>query len=369
MEIYKCSSLKYIFTPSMLFSLKQLEQIEVKECNTMEQVIREDEEGATIHTLTLPKLSFVKIERCSNLTNFYLGSQPLEIPNLWVITIAECPKMTAFSSTISRKSEKVIEERDVEDNITVLFCDKVVIPHLENLKLSSINIQKIWHHPSYSPERNQMFSTLRSLCLEDLPKLKDTCFENSFEFPCLRDLTLKNCPLLKTFISKSVCEDKPQIHQPTQTNNSAVLNEKVVFPRLEKLLIQGCDSLEEIIELQALNASEAQSTSATRSTMAETMMTKFVFPRLTHLGLDKVPSLKSFYSRMHTTQWPSLKFMKVIECPRAQIFCEVEIPNQQPLFCVNEVCSLIVYIPCSLLEFISNSNEVPYKLPFELTQI
>ncbi|XP_052880953.1 probable disease resistance protein At4g27220 [Gossypium arboreum] len=61
-EIYKCSSLKYIFAPSMLFSLKQLEQIEVKECNTMEQVIREDEEGVTIHTLTLPKLSFVKIE-------------------------------------------------------------------------------------------------------------------------------------------------------------------------------------------------------------------------------------------------------------------------------------------------------------------
>ncbi|KAG4181667.1 hypothetical protein ERO13_A10G241480v2 [Gossypium hirsutum] len=359
MEIYKCSSLKYIFTPSMLFSLKQLEQIEVKECNTMEQVIREDEEGATIHTLTLPKLSFVKIERCSNLTNFYLGSQPLEIPNLWVITIAECPKMTAFSSTISRKSEKVIEERDVEDNITVLFCDKVVIPHLENLKLSSINIQKIWHHPSYSPERNQMFSTLRSLCLEDLPKLKDTCFENSFEFPCLRDLTLKNCPLLKTFISKSVCEDKPQIHQPTQTNNSAVLNEKVVFPRLEKLLIQGCDSLEEIIELQALNASEAQSTSATRSTMAETMMTKFVFPRLTHLGLDKVPSLKSFYSRMHTTQWPSLKFMKVIECPRAQIFCEVEIPNQQPLFCVNECFPNLKLL--NLQFFPETSTTLPYS--------
>ncbi|XP_052477560.1 uncharacterized protein LOC128033669 [Gossypium raimondii] len=181
-----------------------------------------------------------------------------------------------------------------------------------------------------------MFSTLWSLCLEDLPKLKDTCFENGFEFPYLRDLTLTNCPLLRTFISKSVCGDEPQIHQPTETNNSAVLNQKVVFPRLEKLLIQGCDSLEEIIELQALNANEAQSTSATRSTMAETVTTKFVFPHLTHLGLDKVPSLKSFYSRMHTTQWPSLKFMKVIECPKAQIFGEVEIPNQQPLFCVNE---------------------------------
>ncbi|KAG4128055.1 hypothetical protein ERO13_D10G253700v2 [Gossypium hirsutum] len=336
MEIYKCSSLNYIFTPSMLLSLKQLRRIEVKECNAMEQVIREDEEEATIHNLIFPKLSFVKIEMCSNLTNFYLGSRPLEIPNLWDITIAECAKMRAFSSTISRKSEKVIDEQDVEDDTAALFCDKVVIPRLMNLKLSSINIHKIWHHPSYSPERNQMFPTLQSLCLEDPPKLKDTCFENGFEFPYLRDLTLTNCPLLRTIISKSVCGDETQIHQPTQTNNSAVLNQKVVFPWLKKLLIQGCDSLEEIIELQALNANEAQSTSATRSTMAETVMTKFVFPRLTHLGLDKVPSLKSFCSRMHTTQWPSLKFMKVIECPKAQIFGEVEIPNQQPLFCVNE---------------------------------
>ncbi|PPD81530.1 hypothetical protein GOBAR_DD21516 [Gossypium barbadense] len=252
MEIYKCSSLNYIFTPSMLLSLKQLRRIEVKECNAMEQVIREDEEEATIHNLIFPKLSFVKIEMCSNLTNFYLGSRPLEIPNLWDITIAECAKMRAFSSTISRKSEKVIDEQDVEDDTAALFCDKVVIPRLMNLKLSSINIHKIWHHPSYSPERNQMFPTLQSLCLEDPPKLKDTCFENGFEFPYLRDLTLTNCPLLRTIISKSVCGDETQIHQPTQTNNSAVLNQKV------------------------------------------------------------------------------------IECPKAQIFGEVEIPNQQPLFCVNE---------------------------------
>ncbi|KAK8334608.1 hypothetical protein V6Z12_A10G282100 [Gossypium hirsutum] len=45
---------------------------------------------------------------------------------------------------------------------------------------------------------------------------------------------------------------------------------------------------------------------------------------------------------MHTTQWPSLKHMEVIECPKAHIFApkcpksQVEISNQQPLFCVNE---------------------------------
>ncbi|MBA0780985.1 hypothetical protein Gotri_005021, partial [Gossypium trilobum] len=57
-NFYKCSSLKYIFTSSMLLSLKQLWRIEVKECNTMEQVIREDKEEATAHEFTFPELSF-----------------------------------------------------------------------------------------------------------------------------------------------------------------------------------------------------------------------------------------------------------------------------------------------------------------------
>ncbi|KAG8479961.1 hypothetical protein CXB51_024976 [Gossypium anomalum] len=387
MEFYKCSTLMYIFTPFMLLSLKQLLQIEVKECSIMEQVIREDEEEATTHELKFPQLFHVKMESCSNLTNFYLGSRALKFPSLISITIADCPKMTALSSSISKRSEKVIGEQDVEDNTAALFCDKVLIPNLQWLLLFSINIHKIWHHPSssslthltYLPvegchnlkylfpsflvkdlvqlhnlkiedcnmmeqviftdglgaedqwRNHTIFSKLEWLSLEDLPKLKGTCFENEFEFPCLRGLTLKNCPLLKTFISKSVSGDEPQIHQPTQTNDSAVLNQKVVFPNLENLHIQNCDSLEEIIELQGLTANESLSTSATRSTMAETVMTKFVFLHVRNLVLDKVRSLN-----MHTTQWPSLEQMKVIECPKAQIFGEVEIPNQQPLFCVNE---------------------------------
>ncbi|XP_016719217.2 uncharacterized protein [Gossypium hirsutum] len=375
-KFYKCSSLKYIFTSSMLLSLKQLERINVQECDTMEQVIREDEEEATTHEFTFPKLSSVEIKACSNLTNFYLGSRALEFPKLSGIRIVRCPKMTAFSSSISRESEKVIGEQGVGDNTTTLFCDKVVIPNLEYLTLSSINIHEIWHHPSSSSlkhlqvegchnlkylfpsfllkdlvmlqrleikdcnvmeqviftdglgaedqwRNHTIFSKLELLSLGDLPKLTNFCFQNYSEFPCLKELTLKKCPLLKTFISKSVCGDEPQIHQPTQTNDSAVLNEKVVFPRLEKLRIQNCDSLEEIIELQGLIANESQSTSATRSTMAETVTTK-------------LPRLKSFFSRMHTSQWPSLKQMDVIECPKAQIFGEVQISNQQPLFCVNE---------------------------------
>ncbi|TYH00682.1 hypothetical protein ES288_A10G298600v1 [Gossypium darwinii] len=59
MEFYKCSSLKYIFTLSMLLSLDHLGTIKVKECSIMEQVIREDEEEATTHEFTFPKLSCI----------------------------------------------------------------------------------------------------------------------------------------------------------------------------------------------------------------------------------------------------------------------------------------------------------------------
>ncbi|KAG8479953.1 hypothetical protein CXB51_024970 [Gossypium anomalum] len=402
MEFYKCSSLKYIFTPSMLLSLKQLDRIEVKECNTMEQVIREEEE-ATIHKLTFPKLSFVKIEACSNLTNFYLGSRPLEFPKLTDITIVDCPKMTAFSSSVSRESgdasENVVGEGDIDDNTANFFSDKVVIPLLMDPKLSSVNIHSIWHHPSSSSLRylyhlrvegchnlkylfpsflvkhlvqlkilqiwdcnmmeqvifmdglgaedqwrnHRIFSKLDLLSLKDLPKLISFCFQNYSEFPCLTNLRLKKCPFLKAFISISVSRDEPRDDQHLQASNLVVHNlahhnEKVVFPSLEKLQIQNCDSLEEIIEAQGLIAN----TSTTQSIVRETMTIKFVFPKLIYLGLNKVPRLKSFCSRMGTTQWPSLKHMEVIECPKANIFAPkcskspVEISNQQPLFCVNE---------------------------------
>ncbi|KAG4127716.1 hypothetical protein ERO13_D10G232050v2, partial [Gossypium hirsutum] len=80
--------------------------------------------------------------------------------------------------------------------------------------------------------RNQMFfSELELLWLKELPKLTSLCFENCFEFQCLTDLELTNCPLLKTFITKCVSEDEPKIGQHVQASNlevhnSSLLNEK-----------------------------------------------------------------------------------------------------------------------------------------------
>ncbi|PPD73457.1 hypothetical protein GOBAR_DD29619 [Gossypium barbadense] len=128
LQFYKCSSLKYIFTPSMLLSLNLLRRIEVEECSSMEQVVREEEEAMT-HKFTFLSLLSVTIKSCSNSTNFHLGSQALEFPELRNITIEECPKMTAFSSSVSRESgdasESVVGEGGIYDNTATFFSNKV----------------------------------------------------------------------------------------------------------------------------------------------------------------------------------------------------------------------------------------------------
>ncbi|XP_022719901.1 uncharacterized protein LOC111277752 [Durio zibethinus] len=240
------------------------------------------------------------------------------------------------------------------------------------------------------------FPKLEILVLDDLPKLRRFCYGNYFEFPFLIGFRIKKCSALKTFISGFAIENETQIAQRGVEDNStavddslSLFNEKVAFPSLERLTIIGggswrnichdqfhrdsfcklnllwvhdcdrllyvfpfdmrgrlekleemgiscCDSLEEIFEPQGLNVSELQAVTTNQSV-------RFVFPNLQILRLSMLPKLKSFCSRIHTAEWPSLKKMCVYGCDKVEIFASENLNfgetsiNQQSLFWVNEV--------------------------------
>lgn len=114
--------------------------------------------------------------------------------------------------------------------------------------------------------------------------------------------------------------------------------------KLKELHIWNCASLEEIIGAHELNSYESHVINATQSTIM------FVLPRVTFLGLSTLPKLKCFYSKIHTTEWPSLIELQVIGCSKVEIFAgeylnlqevqresQLEISTQQPLFWVSKV--------------------------------
>ncbi|EOY10238.1 NB-ARC domain-containing disease resistance protein, putative [Theobroma cacao] len=167
----------------------------------------------------------------------------------------------------------------------------IMFPKLEKLKLSSINIERIWHYQlpsgSYSMQNltsliiegcdnlkhvlscsmaeclQQLksfevidcrciqeivateeikedgkratisFPLLNSLKLKALQKLIGFCHENYFlEFPSLKILEIEHCLKLKGFINKSMSKDIT-----IGSTTEALFNEQVAFPNLEKVTI------------------------------------------------------------------------------------------------------------------------------------
>ncbi|XP_017976579.1 PREDICTED: uncharacterized protein LOC108662044 [Theobroma cacao] len=278
--------------------------------------------------------------------------------------------------------------------------------YVQNLRLLIVkgcrNIEEIIFIEGLAEEgvMSQLFLKLDILELHDLPKLMRFCRGSYFEFPLLGTLVIENCPALKTFISNSTLTNYTHICQTVEGNNldidlAPLFSEKVAFPQLEELQIISmancrkiwpdqlvgdsfcklnhlkvlrcnrllnifplsmkarlqnldefhvthCYSLEEIFEPEVLNASELHAVTATQSIVEETT-TNIVFPKQTYLELRMLPRLRSFYSRIDTTEWPSLKKMQIYGCDKVEIFALENIlgfgesTNWQPLFWVNGV--------------------------------
>ena len=126
-----------------------------------------------------------------------------------------------------------------------------------------------------------------------------------------------------------------KVHSCLKLSNIFPLDMLGRLQRLKNLEIVECASLEDIFGPELTKAA---------------INTKFVFPLVTYLNLSRLPKLKSFYSRMHTTEWPSLRKMDVYGCDKVEIFA-LECPNsqetqdqsqlvpiQKPLFWINKVC-------------------------------
>ncbi|GLT32034.1 hypothetical protein SLA2020_067280 [Shorea laevis] len=376
-----CHKVKNLFSSSIARRLLHLQEISVTDCSNMEEIVDDEEQGSrndiveatepkfgqvlrSLRLRRLPKLSgLIKSCRHMPLFNEQVAFPNLEKLQLSWINVNLIWHASITSSYIEKLTKLIIENCD---NLEYLFTSSlarglVMLGHLEIEGCKKM--EKVIFTENVEENGNLIFPQLRILEIKSLPKLERFCHGNYIEFPCLSQLLIKSCPVLKTFISSSssldtctpplfdtkvtlpkleelmitfmesldkIWDNQPDASSFCQLNYLSVnscnklLN---IFPfsmlerlqRLDKLEIRSCISLEEIFESQGLDAGQSQTPKFTPPTSMESVA-KFGFPKLTQLYLYFLPKLKALCHQMHTTEWPSLKKLTVGGCKQVQIF-------------------------------------------------
>ncbi|KAL0005369.1 hypothetical protein SO802_012930 [Lithocarpus litseifolius] len=97
-EIEGCSSLKSVFPTSVAKALMQLEELDINDCATVEEIVAK-EEGIEIATsFEFPRLIALKLKSLPELKSFYPGKHTSDWQLLNRLTIYKCGKLKIFGS-------------------------------------------------------------------------------------------------------------------------------------------------------------------------------------------------------------------------------------------------------------------------------
>ncbi|KAH7553381.1 hypothetical protein JRO89_XS12G0005400 [Xanthoceras sorbifolium] len=335
-----CSNLKYIFTPSVVLGLVQLQELEVKNCAIVEAIIVIEEEMIDEYTL-FPNLNRLDLKHLPKLSTFcnYAGNS-IELPSLAELCIENCPNMEIFVSSCkdadmppSKKNHytdmqpffgekvffllhiilsspafetfssaaltsadinqsKLVEEMNCQDDIHPLFDQMVQVRDLKSLRIDKMdNMKQIWH---YQLAANS-FSKMDSLKLYDC--------HNLVGFGGMEKLTLSEFPFLK-----EVWHNQFPISFFSSLKSLVVdidcSNLKYIFTPSVVLEVKNCAIVEAIIVIE------------------EEMIDEYtLFPNLNRLDLKHLPKLSTFCNYAgNSIELPSLAELCIENCPNMEIF-------------------------------------------------
>ncbi|PPD75978.1 hypothetical protein GOBAR_DD27103 [Gossypium barbadense] len=185
LTVFKCRRLRYIFSPTIARNLPQLCNLDINNCEELEQIIEKDQTPSQHHLqpICFPNLRWIRIINCENLkclfpiTLAHGGLQNLELLNL---------------SRVS-KLEQVFEGD--EGNVSK---DKEKLIHI--LQLRSLRLYELPNLVSFSPVGYH------------------------FVFPFLTGLHVEGCPNITTRFSVDL---EKSVHAKTQVHYSSKLNNKL----------------------------------------------------------------------------------------------------------------------------------------------
>ncbi|KAF7848965.1 hypothetical protein BT93_L1385 [Corymbia citriodora subsp. variegata] len=286
-----CDRLRYLFTKDTARTLDKVEMLDVSRCVNMQQIVAVEEgEEQELKAVKFSHLRILKLCSLKSLISFSSGCGAYEFPSLQNLSIMECTKLKAF---ILRPPAPSVEmnERTIgfDKGPCSLFDKKVILPNLEELRLTGIESRELWDSESICfhnltsirvedcPRLRNLFTMsmakslgqlqylglggcgemeyivgreeekpeeavnkivipqLVTLYIHKMPKLRGFCHEKHIsEWPLLKQLSVEDCKAVKVILGDTSCR---KLGGSTPTEQLLLLVEKIVFPSVESICI------------------------------------------------------------------------------------------------------------------------------------
>ncbi|GAU35302.1 hypothetical protein TSUD_389270 [Trifolium subterraneum] len=175
------------------------------------------------------------------LSNFCSGKCCLKFPLLEEVVVIKCPHMEIFSegntSTPSLRKVRFDEEwnwkGNLNDTIKKMFEDKVAFLDLKTLKLSSLNLDKIWNHNQHS-----------------MHNLSVLIVENCGDLKYLFSSTMVQSFVNLTWLEISKCNLMNEIIATESRNDVTIALNEVPFHKLETIVLKDMENLKTVWHYQ-----------------------------------------------------------------------------------------------------------------------
>ncbi|KAH9687015.1 Disease resistance protein [Citrus sinensis] len=278
-----------------------LVNLNVSRCDKIEEIIRHVGEEVKENRIAFGKLKVLILNYLPTLTSFCLENYTLEFPSLERVSLTHCPNMKTFSHRI----------------LSIPKPCKVQVTEKEEGEL---------HHW----EGNNLNSTIQK-CYEEMIGFRDIEHLQLSHFPRLREIWHGQALPVSFFnnLSDLVVDDC--------TNMSSAIPANLLrcFNNLVLLEVRNCDSLEEVLHLEELNADKEHIGP--------------LFLELSLLGLIDLPKLKRFCNFTgNIIEMPVLCSLAIENCTDMETFISNSVvhattDNKEPQKLTSEENFLLVH--------------------------
>ncbi|KVH88707.1 hypothetical protein Ccrd_025985, partial [Cynara cardunculus var. scolymus] len=337
-----CHSLKYIFTASVLESLKKLQELKISDCSAIQVIVKQEDNGEHIiglEDVVFPRLTTLTLVGLPSLKGFFLGKNDFQWPLLDKVEIYGCPQMMIFTSGRSMASKLEYIHTGVGKHSLEcgLNFDWTNAPHEGQLCKSSTcstgadiikllqfpwsfsNLVEVHVRPFDVASRasskaifpsNELFNVENVGDIEEAEKVFEVVDGTNVETQSVDDVILISKK--KQVIWKSNWWIPSKLSNLTRVSLAYCQKLEHVFShgmaaslvQLQQLSIQGCFNLKVIVE-------------AVRDATNEVVS----FPCLKFLQLSLLYKFEGFcLGNDQAFQWPSLDTLIIETCPSMTVF-------------------------------------------------